>query len=174
MPEGRALDWEAVTLSGWGRSGRARRLACRPRDEAPLQAALAAADETGILVHGAGRSYGDTALNDGGRAILTAGLDEIGAFDAGTATLVCGAGVTFRDLMAAFLPRGYLAPVNPGTSFASLGGALANDVHGKNQDRVGSFGDHLLWFDLVLPSGELRRVSPGVASIPLRSRARPR
>ncbi|MDH3476621.1 MAG: FAD-binding protein, partial [Rhodospirillales bacterium] len=52
-----------------------------------------------------------------------------------------------------------LVPVNPGTGFATIGGAVANDVHGKNHDRVGSFGDHVEWFELALPTGEVVRVS---------------
>jgi decaprenylphospho-beta-D-ribofuranose 2-oxidase len=69
-------------------------------------------------------------------------------------------GVTFADLLKTFLPRGFLVPVTPGTAFATLGGAVANDVHGKNHDRAGGFGDHVQWLDLLLPSGEELRVTP--------------
>ncbi len=156
----RDIAWETVELACWGRAVEARSRACRPRDEAEVAVALATADESGILAHGGGRSYGDAAFNDGGRTILTERLDGIGAFDAESGILVCGPGVTIRALTEAFLPRGYISAVNPGTGFATLGGAIANDVHGKNHDRAGSFGDHLLWLDLALPSGEVRRVSP--------------
>ena len=156
----RDIDWQTVELECWGRALAARSRACRPRDEADVATALATADESGILAFGGGRSYGDAAFNDGGRSIVTERLDGIGAFDAESGVLVCGPGVTIRALTEAFLPRGYLSAVNPGTGFATLGGAVANDVHGKNHDRVGSFGDHLLWLDLALPSGEVRRVSP--------------
>jgi decaprenylphospho-beta-D-ribofuranose 2-oxidase len=67
--------------------------------------------------------------------------------------------VTFNDLLAVFLRRGWLVPATPGTAFATLGGAVANDIHGKNHDRVGSFGDHLTWIDLMLPSGEIVRTT---------------
>jgi decaprenylphospho-beta-D-ribofuranose 2-oxidase len=62
--------------------------------------------------------------------------------------------------MTRFLPRGRLVPVSPGTAFATIGGAVATDVHGKNHDQAGSFGDHVQWLDLALPSGEVRRVAP--------------
>jgi decaprenylphospho-beta-D-ribofuranose 2-oxidase len=68
-------------------------------------------------------------------------------------------GVTFADLMEVFLPRGWLAPTSPGTAFATIGGAVANDVHGKNHHRAGSFGDHVLWLELLLPDGRTLRVS---------------
>jgi decaprenylphospho-beta-D-ribofuranose 2-oxidase len=82
------------------------------------------------------------------------------SFDPSDGTLVCEAGVTFDDLLNAFSGRGFLPPTSPGTAFATVGGAVANDIHGKNHDRAGSFGDHVLWLDLILPSGELVRVSP--------------
>jgi decaprenylphospho-beta-D-ribofuranose 2-oxidase len=74
--------------------------------------------------------------------------------------LVCDPGVTFQDLLREFLPQGYLVPVTPGTSFVTVGGAIANDVHGKNHDRAGSFGDHVQWIELLLANGEIVRVSP--------------
>ncbi|MGH6900992.1 MAG: FAD-binding protein [Geminicoccaceae bacterium] len=154
------MHWQPVELAGWGRTARARVLACGPRDAAAATAALAEANGATILPYGGGRSYGDVALNGDGRALLTGGLNRILEFDAATGRVVCEAGVTFRDLLEAYLPRRHLVPVSPGTAFATLGGAVANDVHGKNHEVAGSFGDHVLWLDLALPSGEVRRVCP--------------
>jgi decaprenylphospho-beta-D-ribofuranose 2-oxidase len=133
--------------------------ACRPERGAEAAEALAASGDGGVIAYGAGRSYGDAALNDGGRAVLTARLDRILEFDPASGRIVCEPGVSFYDLLSTFAPRGYLTPVNPGTGFATIGGALANDVHGKNHDRAGSFGDHVEWFDLALPGGEQARVA---------------
>jgi decaprenylphospho-beta-D-ribofuranose 2-oxidase len=69
-------------------------------------------------------------------------------------------GVTFRDLLEVFLPRGLVAPASPGTAFATIGGAVANDVHGKNHEAAGSFGNHIRWLEILLPSGEVVRASP--------------
>jgi decaprenylphospho-beta-D-ribofuranose 2-oxidase len=121
---------------------------------------LAAVDRRGVIVHAGGRSYGDEALNTGGQAILTQRLDRLLDFDPASGLLVAEAGVTFDDLRQYLLPRGFLAPVTPGTAFATLGGAVANDVHGKNQDHAGNFGRHVAWLDLMLPSGEIRRLVP--------------
>jgi decaprenylphospho-beta-D-ribofuranose 2-oxidase len=155
-----AVDWRPVELTGWGRTAQARTLACAPLDPAGATAALASANGATILAHGGGRSYGDAALNSEGRALLTAGLNRVLEFDQATGAVVCEAGVTFADLVERFLPRGHLFPVSPGTAFTTIGGAVANDVHGKNHDRAGSFGDHVVWLDLALPSGEVRRVCP--------------
>ncbi|WGF87091.1 FAD-binding protein [Marinivivus vitaminiproducens] len=154
------MSWRQLTLAGWGRSTRSACLAARPERQGDLRRALAGAGGDGVIAHGAGRSYGDCALATGGRTVMTVRLDRMLAFDDATGVLVAEPGVTFADLLEVFLPRGWLAPVSPGTAFVTLGGALANDVHGKNQETAGSFGDHVLWFDLLLPSGATVRVDP--------------
>lgn len=147
-----------IRLSGWGRMPVATVDAYRPERLPEVAACLAAAPT--VIAHGGGRSYGDQALNAGGAVILTGRLDRMLAFDAATGVLACEPGVTFADVLASFGPRGWQLPVSPGTGHATLGGAVANDVHGKNHDAKGSFGDHVRWLDLALPSGEIRRVEP--------------
>lgn len=154
------MNWQSISLSGWGQLSRAPVLACAPANPDEAKEALGAADARGIIAFGGGRSYGDAALNSGGRALLTSGLGQIHDFDPESGALVCGPGVSYHQLLREFLPRGYLFPVSPGTGFVTIGGAVANDVHGKNHDRVGSFGDHVRWIDLMLPGGDVVRVSP--------------
>ncbi len=133
----------------------------RPDGLAQVPAVLAAAEGLphGLIVHAGGRSYGDCALNEGGAALLSAGFDRILQFDAETGSVQAEPGVTFRQLLATFLPRGWLPPVMPGTGFATIGGAVANDVHGKNHERAGSFAQHVSEIDLIMPDGEARTVT---------------
>ena len=152
--------WRRGAFAGWGRVARAEMDAARPERLSDLAQALAAVGRRGVIVHAGGRSYGDAALNAGGQAILTCRLDRMIGFDPASGVLVAEAGVTFEDLRRIFLPRGFLAPVTPGTAFVTLGGAVANDVHGKNQDHAGNFGCHLAWLELMLPSGDIRRLTP--------------
>jgi len=154
------MMWEKLELCGWGRSSKASVMACSPKSGEEVKSAVQRSNGRGIICYGAGRSYGDVALLDQGQTILTRHLDRILSFDPRDGTIVCEPGVTFRDLFRQFLPKGYLVPTTPGTSFATIGGAVASDVHGKNHDRAGSFGDHVQWIDLLLPSGKIERVSP--------------
>lgn len=149
-----------LPLSGWARVPQATVTARRPERLREVQAALAAAGPRGVIAHGRGRSYGDAALNDGGDALLTRRLDRLISFDAGSGELVADCGVTIDEILSVFLRRGWVPPVCPGTAFVTLGGALANDVHGKNHDRDGGFAEHVRWFDLLLADGTVRRVTP--------------
>lgn len=105
------------------------------------------------LAHGSGRSYGDVALNEGHALVQTRWLDRYIAFDAATGVLDCEAGVQLADIVRDFLPRGWFPAVVPGTRYVTVGGAIANDVHGKNHHARGSFGDHVLAFTLRRTDG---------------------
>ncbi len=149
-----------LALAGWGRAQTAAMATYRP-ERAKEAAGLLVARPGGLTIRGGGRAYGDQALNDHGHGLMTGRLDRLISFDAESGVLVAEAGVTFTDLLATFLPKGWQVPVSPGTGFATLGGAVANDIHGKNNEATGSFGHHVLWIDLVTPDGALRRVEAG-------------
>jgi FAD/FMN-containing dehydrogenase len=106
-----------------------------------------------MLPFGNGRSYGDVCLNKDGVLLATRGLDRFIAFDHRTGVLECEAGTLLNDIIELALPHGWFLPVSPGTSFVTTGGAIANDVHGKNHHRVGSFCNHLLEFELLRSDG---------------------
>lgn len=96
-----------------------------------------------LLPYGNGRSYGDSCLNDGGALLDMRGLDRFLSFDHSTGILRCEAGVLLADILALVVPMGWFLPVTPGTRFVTVGGAIANDVHGKNHHRAGTFGQHV-------------------------------
>jgi len=124
--------------------------ALRFRDEiAPLLPTLPYAS----LAYGNGRSYGDACLAAGGTLLDMRGLDRLIAFDPATGIAHCEAGMLLADLIARTLPYGWFPPVTPGTQLVTLGGAIANDVHGKNHHSAGSFGDHVLRFELLRSDG---------------------
>ena len=153
------MTWKELQLTGWGRSSRATVRACRPERWSSAVQSVRSRPDGGLIPFGGGRSYGDAALNDGGHAMLTERLDRVLAFDPANGELVCEAGATIAELHRWLVPKGFLLPSIPGTGFATIGGAVANDVHGKNHDRHGGFGDHIVWIDLLMADGSIRRVS---------------
>lgn len=112
------------------------------------------------VAHGMGRSYGDVCLNPEGMLWVTTGLDRFIAFDESTGRLVCEAGVVLRDIQRLVVPRGWILPVTPGTQLVTVGGAIANDIHGKNHHVLGSFCDHIQNLTLVRTSGEIVKCGP--------------
>ena len=113
-----------------------------------------------VLPHAFGRSYGDSCLNDGGALLDATGLDRFIELDEDTGLLRCEAGVTLAEILDVVVPRGWFLPVLPGTSRVSVGGAIANDIHGKNHHRAGSFGAHVTSFELLRSSGERLLCTP--------------
>lgn len=112
-----------------------------------------------LLAYGRGRSYGDVPLNDDGLLIDTTNLDRFIAFDPATGVLECEPGVQLADILALVVPQGWFVPVTPGTQFVTVAGAIANDVHGKNHHVAGTFGRHVLAFDLATSDGRVHHCS---------------
>jgi FAD/FMN-containing dehydrogenase len=113
-----------------------------------------------VLAYGQGRSYGDSCLNDGGALVRTGALDRFISFDPSSGLMRCEAGVTLRHILDLAVPRGFFLPVVPGTKFVSVGGAIANDIHGKNHHRAGTFGRHVTRLELLRSDGIRRELSP--------------
>jgi FAD/FMN-containing dehydrogenase len=106
-----------------------------------------------VLPYGNGRSYGDSCLNAGAGLVQTRGLDRFIHFDRETGVLACEAGVLLADLLQIAMPAGWFVPVTPGTCFVTVGGAIANDVHGKNHHRSGTFSLHVRRMELLRSDG---------------------
>jgi len=147
----------STPVSSWGRLG------------APLHhlkhlhdAQVLPIDRTGKgLAFGNGRSYGDVCLNPGGVLWTTQGLGRFINFDKITGLLTCEAGVLLREIQRLVVPMGWMLPVTPGTQLITVGGAIANDVHGKNHHVMGSFGDHVQSLRLLRTEGEAIVCGPG-------------
>ncbi|MGZ3774661.1 MAG: FAD-binding oxidoreductase [Bdellovibrio sp.] len=107
-----------------------------------------------ILPRGVGRSYGDSCLNETGTLIGSGRLNHYISFDKEAGIIRCEAGVLFGDILQLVVPQGWFLPVTPGTKFVTVGGAIANDVHGKNHHVAGNFGHHVLSFEILRSSGE--------------------
>ena len=152
-----------TATSSWGMLGKVSHAVSRPAflDEA---VAAAARSEKPTLCYGLGRSYGDVCLNTGGRLVVTDRLDHLLAFDCERGVVRAEAGLSLDALLQVIVPRGWFVPVTPGTKFVTLGGAVANDVHGKNHESAGTIGSHVLSLGLARSSGEVMTLSPNAGS----------
>ena len=144
--------WKDMTYSGWGRVHEATGRVARPERLSHIPA-----DAPAI---GNCRSYGDVCLNDAGDAVQMSRLDRVLSFDKENGIIEVEAGLTISELARLCIPNGWLPAVMPGTGFATVGGAIANDVHGKNHHVLGSFSQHLTELQL-LQNGKSKTVKPG-------------
>lgn len=130
------------SFQSWGRVVRESHNVARPafRDQLSALVKIGASEPNGVLAVGKRRSYGDTCLNGGGSVIDTTALDRFISFDPATRRLKADAGITIAQILAFAVPLGFFLPVVPGTQNVTLGGAVANDIHGKNHHGAGTFG----------------------------------
>ena len=111
-----------------------------------------------LIARGMGRSYGDSA--NAATVLQTTNCDHFIAIDAATGLLTIEAGVMLRDILKVTVKHGWFLPVTPGTTFVTLGGAIASDVHGKNHHVAGTFGQHVVSITMLLGTGEVVTTSP--------------
>ena len=149
---------QLTAVQSWGRVGAPGHHVVTPNGIEQARAAIARSD--GWLAHGMGRSYGDVALNAGGTLISTRALDRFVSFDRDSGILEAEAGVTLDEVIRVALPHGWFLPTTPGTKHVSLGGAVANDVHGKNHHRAGTFGCWIHSLELARSDGSLQACGP--------------
>ncbi len=109
---------------------------------------------TSFIPRGSGRSLGDAAYLTGGVTLLSRRLCGISEFDAERGAILCESGVQLIDLFRFLEGSGWTVPVGGGTRWVTVGGAVAADIHGKNDVRLGSFGNHVERLQLTLASGE--------------------
>lgn len=150
------------TVTSWGRLAFEPHEVVELRDRTRVAETIAARRSAPGIAYGMGRSYGDVCLNPGGLLWRTTGLDRFLGFDAATGRLACEAGVLLRDIQRLTVPRGWMLAVSPGTQWVTVGGAIANDVHGKNHHGAGTFGNHVLGLRLARTDGETIDCGPGL------------
>ncbi len=151
-----ARAYEYVEAWGMAAGGTARVL--RPRTLEELTACYGAAREAGqaLALRGSGCSYGDASLPGEGLCLDLRRMNRILAWDPSSGIAEVEPGVTVEQLWKHILPDGWWPKVVSGTMFPTLAGALAMNIHGKNDYLVGTLGDQTLEFDLLLPDGTLR------------------
>ncbi|BBE71235.1 FAD-binding protein [Oharaeibacter diazotrophicus] len=147
-------------VRSWGRVVRAPQRVATPAFRSDLPALLAAPPGGTALPVGLMRSYGDSVLDTAGGLVRMDRLDRLVAFDPETGLIRAEAGLSLDALLRFAVPRGFFVPVAPGTRFVTLGGAVANDVHGKNHHRAGTFGRHVTRLGLLRSDGGRKELSP--------------
>lgn len=148
-------------VESWGRASHAAAYVFRPSTIDGVREAFEETRRSGrsMAFRGAGRSYGDAALNSENVVLDLTRFNRILAWDPRVGRITMEPGVTIKALWQYALADGWWPPVVPGTMFPTIGGCASMNVHGKNNFRVGPIGDHIEEFEILLPTGELKRCS---------------
>jgi len=143
-------------VGAWGGVTSALSYVYRPATLDTLHEILLLARRSGrsIGLRGGGNSYGDAAMNSENIVLDLRRMSRILDWNPQTGIIRLEPGVTLAELWQYILEDGWWPPVATGTSFTTMGGCAAMNVHGKNAYKAGPIGDHILEFDLMLPSGE--------------------
>lgn len=147
-------------IESWGRVSRVPHTVMTPNFLTDACSALTDCYRS-TLALGAARSYGDVCLNRNNELVRMTALDRLIEADWSTGIIRAEAGLTLDELLRIVVPKGWFLPVTPGTKFVTLGGAVANDVHGKNHESAGTIGCHVRRIGLARSSGEVLELSEG-------------
>lgn len=144
------------TIAGWGNYPR---LSCDVKTPETARDVARLLDPRGTIARGLGRSYGDPALNEDGAVLEMTGLDRYLDFDEQTGRLTCEAGVSLEQIIRDFAPRGWFPMITPGTKHVTVGGCVANDVHGKAHHVDGCFSRCVDAMEILVADGRVVRAS---------------
>ena len=149
------LIMSKTNISGWGNFPKTKAEVEKPDSENEVRSTI---KSVGIHIpRGAGRSYGDSSLSS--TILESAKLNETLSFDSDNGIFICQSGKMLNTILDEIVPKGFFLPVTPGTKFITVGGAIAADIHGKNHHVDGCFSQHVLWFDLMMADGLVKKCS---------------
>lgn len=143
-------------ISGWAGTHSSESEVISPTTNEEVRKAILAAKNSGkkVTARGGGLSYGDQALNQGHTILDMTQMNRVISFDETSGILQTEPGVTFENILLKTLDKNWVLPTIPGTRYVTMGGALANNIHGKNARAQGNFGGSVEKFKIILGNGE--------------------
>ena len=144
-----------IKLSGWGNYPVSETYAINLRNKTDASNVI----NSEVIARGLGRSYADQAINENRTTAICTQLNKFLSFDDYTGILECEAGVSLEDIINVFAPRKWFPMICPGTKFVTVGGAIANDIHGKAHHRDGSFVNCVISFSILSADGKILSAS---------------
>lgn len=148
-------------VEGWGMSSSVLSYVYRPINTDGVREVFETARQSGrsVGLRGAGRSYGDASLNAENISLDLTRMRRILEWDPESGVICVEPGVTIQQIWQYTIEDGWWPHVVSGTMFPTLGGAAAMNIHGKNNWKSGPLGDHILTFEILLPTGEVKECS---------------
>jgi decaprenylphospho-beta-D-ribofuranose 2-oxidase len=149
-----------MKIHGWGRYSMFDAEVLKPKNLYDVQKIIR--QNKKVIARGLGRSYGDSANNN--VVVQTNYLHNFISFDLKNGIITCEGGVSIQEINRQTIPKGWFIPVTPGSSYVTIGGAIASDVHGKNHHRDGTLSQYILSIQLMLGDGNIFTISKNINS----------
>ncbi len=131
-----------------------------PADTAQVASIVRLAGQEGVPISargsGTGLSGGCVPV-PGGLVVSFERMDRVVEIDEANQVAVVQPGITLEQLDAALAPMGFLYPVMPGESSASIGGNVGTNAGGMRAVKHGVTRHHVLGVEAVLGTGEVIR-----------------
>lgn len=105
-----------------------------------------------LLACGNLRSYNDVCLNK--NLVNLKKLNKILEFKKNSGIISVQSGCLLSDMLKTTLNYNWFIPVSPGTKFVTIGGMVANNIHGKRTSK-NFFSDHLVSFRIIKTDGKI-------------------
>ncbi len=139
-------------LAGWGNYPKASSYVIVPANEQELKKSVS---QESVIARGLGRSYGDQAIHSNKKVCICTRMHHFLSWDEDLGILECEAGTSLDEIITTFAPRGWMPMICPGTKFVTIGGSIANDIHGKAHHADGSFFNCVISFTILLADGNI-------------------
>jgi len=142
-----------MIIAGWGNNNIIRSDFFYPKNEQEIIEILKKLNNEGIITRGLGRSYGDMSLNK--NILSLERYKKIFELDEKTGVLRCSSNLSIVEILEKIVNKGWFLNVTPGSKYVTIGGAIANDVHGKNHHKDGSFSEYVDEIKIITPDGKI-------------------
>lgn len=152
------MRWESV--QAFAGTSRTKSLVVYPHSIEECRAVIAHAkkEKRTVCPRGSGYTYGDMILNHGHLILNTSRMRRVIEWDPESGRMVVEPGVRFSDVFGLGLLTNWTLGACPGGMAVTIGGALSNNVHGKDSWKCGNFGDQVVECKLLLADGSIRTV----------------
>ena len=148
-----AASWQSI--QGYAETKTAKSLVVYPRSIEDCQKLLEKCEQQGRLIccRGGGYTYGDMILNADQVVLDISQMNQILQWNPTQGTIVVQPGVSFASIFQYSLLHNWALSSCPGGMDVTIGGAVSNNVHGKDAWKNGNFGDQVKQFKLLLANG---------------------
>jgi len=114
-----------------------------------------------ICCRGRGFSYGDMILNTDELILDTSSMSNILSWRPDIGSISVEPGVSFASIFKLSLLDNWALTSCPGGMDVSIGGAISNNVHGKDAWKNGNFGHQVTSIDLLLSNSKIIVIDKG-------------